>query len=95
MQHNHSYNQTTPTQPSVQYSSLGPRDTPTGHAHPQGGEERVYHVLEQPEREGEYQEIEQEGEGMAYEVPVQSKSQGGDTSAGRTVEMAYSTLQHT
>ncbi len=51
--------------PAVQYSSLGPRDTPTnyqsptghaptcptptGHAPPQ--EEGIYHVLEQPEGE--------------------------------------------
>ncbi len=80
---------------------MGPRDTPTtGHTPPQEGEEGeyqeveqgegVYHVLGQEGEEGE------EGEGMVYEVPVQSQnqSQGRDESAGRAVEIAYSTLQH-
>ena len=74
MQRNPAYIQTTPIQPSIQYSSLGLRDTPTEHTPPQqGGEERIYHVLEQPEEEGEggenrdYQDIERE-EGGVYHM---------------------------
>ena len=146
MQRNPAYIQTTPTQPTINYSSLGPQDTPTDHTPPQGEgeeriyhvleqpeerreervyhvleqpgidterEERVYHVLEQPQREGEeedeegaYQvlgeareghkeeEEEEEEEGMAYEVPIHSKSKGRDKSAGRAGDMEYSTLHH-
>ena len=65
------------TTPSVQYSSLGPRDgtsnpspsTATydvvemnpGPSRPQGAEERVYHVLEGPQEQGGEREREEEG----------------------------------
>ncbi len=58
----------------------------TGHTPPQEGEEGVYHMM------GEVGE----GGGMVYEIPIQSQNQGQgrDESAGRAVEMAYSTLHH-
>ncbi len=98
---NPTYCPTTPTVPPVLYSSLGPRDTPTtGHTPPQGqGEgdyqeiqqgqwgERVYQVLEPPsEGEGVYHMLGEAVEGKGDE--------GRDESAGRAVEMAYSSLQH-
>ncbi len=71
----YSQNSSSSLVPAVQYSSAGPRDTPTnyptGHAPPQ--EERIYHELEEPEGErkgggeGDYQEIDQE-EGGVYHV---------------------------
>ena len=104
MQRNPAYVPTTPNQPLVSYSSLGPLDTPSGHAPAQGGEERVYHVLEQPQRDGEEEEEgvyhmpeegkEEEGQGMAYEVPIQTKIKRRDESPGKAVEKAYSTPHH-
>ena len=61
------------TTPTVNYSSVGPRDTPTGPLQGGGGgEERVYHVLEAPERGGggAYEDME---DAQAYEVPISSK----------------------
>ena len=65
------------TTPSVQYSSLGPRDgtsnpppsaatydvieMTTGPYRPQGAEERVYHVLKGPQEQGGEREREEEG----------------------------------
>ena len=81
------------TTPSVQYSSLGPHDTPTtGHTPPQRErEDRNYQEVGVGEGEGEegvYHLLGEEGGGATYEVPIQG---GGE----RAVEMTYSTLQHT
>ncbi len=60
--------------PAVQYSSIGPRDTPTtGHAPPQGGEERIYEVVEGDgeeagEQEGGYHVISNMREGKKEEM---------------------------
>ena len=71
---NPSYTHTSPSThiPAVQYSSTGPRDTPTTGHPPKsttGGEERIYHVLaaEGERAEGDYQEIDhEEGEGVYH-----------------------------
>ena len=63
-----------------------------------GGEERVYHVLEAPDRGGggdaedrDYQVLEDIGGGaQSYEVPISSKPQTGSPKA----EPDYSKLQH-
>ena len=66
--HNPTYAAATP---SI-YSSVGPRNTPTGHAPPQRKEERVYHELEQPEGE------EEGGEERIYHMLEEAGDEGED-----------------
>lgn len=75
MQNNPSYAPTTPTQPSVRYSSLGPQGTPTGRTLPQR-DDRIYSVLEHPEQQREERRVyhvlehprEREQEERVYQV---------------------------
>jgi hypothetical protein len=71
----------TPTTPSVQYSVLGPRGALPTHAYdvidmnsapsqPQGGDERVYHVLEGLQEEEERGGGELARTVSVYEVPI-------------------------
>ena len=88
----YSQNSSSSLVPAVQYSSLGPRDTPTsytlagpahkGPAPPQGAEERIYHVLEaeggeKNTEDGDYQEIQaKEGEGVYHVLGEVGEGQG-------------------
>ena len=79
------------TTPSVQYSSLSPRDGTSNPppsaatydviemtpdpSRPQGAEERVYHVLEGPQEQGGEREREEEG---AYYMYLLGETGGGE-----------------
>ena len=91
---NPSYTQTSSSSliPAIQYSSRGPGDnyhTPAGHTpkgralSPPGEEERIYHELEAEgeRKEGDYEEIEQEG--GAYHVGEGQEGRGAGGGRGR------------
>jgi hypothetical protein len=109
----------TPTVPFIQYSALGPRGTPNDsiptHAYDVIGmnpapsqpqrDERVYHVLEGPQKEarGENEEEEEErkchllgevGTGNAYEVLTSTSTAPAVQQVDEPLDTGYSRLQH-
>ena len=79
------YNSTSEPSPSIQYSSIGPRDTPNVHS-----TQPAYEVIPNDNHQpGGEPPMQNRSNAKEYEVPIQTRN-----TATPTMEEEYSTLQH-